>query len=275
MLSLCALAAVQPQFWSGKRVLIAGASSGLGAALATELSSRGALIALGARRIERLEAVASACAEVGAPSSIVELDVTADPDVLADRAKAAAALLGGPLDALVYTAGAGQRSAAAETPHELHARLMATNFEGAVALTRAVLPGMLARGHGSIAVVSSVQGFFGQPYRSSYSASKAAMIGYFDSLRAETAGAGVAVTVCAPGYIATEHAANALGGAADELPGPPKGMAAEALAARLADAVARGRAELVPSQPDGRAAMLLRRLWPGALFRIMERKARA
>ena len=52
-------------------------------------------------------------------------------------------------------------------------------------------------------------------------------------------------------------------------------MAAEALAARLADAVARGRAELVPSQPDGRVAMLRRRLWPGALFRIMERKARA
>ena len=92
MLSLCALAAARPQFWSGKRVLIAGASSGLGAALATELSSRGALIALGARRIERLEAVASACAEVGAPSSIVELDVTAAPDVLADRAKVAAAL---------------------------------------------------------------------------------------------------------------------------------------------------------------------------------------
>ena len=54
-----------------------------------------------------------------------------------------------------------------------------------------------------------------------------------------------------------------------------RGRSAEALAARLADAVARGRAELVPSQPDGRVVMLLRRLWPGALFRIMERKARA
>ena len=121
------------------------------------------------------------------------MDVTNDPDILAGHVLDAEMLVGGPIDCLLYTAGCGQRTQAVETSAEGHRRLMATNFEGAVALSRAVLPSMLESSSGNIVVVSSVQGFFGQPGRTSYAASKAAVVGYFDSLRAEVAPSGVKV----------------------------------------------------------------------------------
>jgi len=264
-------------FWSGKRVLLAGASSGLGEALAHTLSARGANLVLTARRADRLNAIATACREshgAAITPSILPMDVTSGAAALEEQAAEAARLLGGPIDVLLYVAGVGQRTLAVDTSAEGHAALMATNFEGAVALTRAVLPPMLAAGSGSIAVVSSVQGFFGQPGRSSYAASKAAMNGYFDALRAEVADQGVAVTVVTPGYIATDHAANAVGGDGVPDSNAKKGMPPETLAAMVADAVADGKAQLLASQLDGRFAIWLRALWPDALFKIMKGKAK-
>ena len=183
-------------------------------------------------------------------------------------------MLGGPIDVLCYAAGVGQRTLACDTSAEAHRRLMATNFDGAVTLTQSVLPPMLARSSGHLVVVSSVQGFFGQPGRSSYAASKAAMNGYFDAVRAEVAERGVGVTVVLPGYIATDHAASAVGGdgAADD--NAKKGMPPEELAAQIADAVEEGQPQLLASQLDGRLAIWLRALWPTAIFKFMEGKAR-
>ena len=158
-----------PQFWAGKRVIITGASSGLGAALASELSSRGATLVLAARRAPKLAEVVDACEGKATP---LVLDACAPPEQLEARAAEATALLGGRCDVLCCCAGLGQRSDAVETSAEAHARIMGANFEGAVSLTRALLPPMLARGDGAIVVVSSVQGFFGQPGRSSYAAAK-------------------------------------------------------------------------------------------------------
>ena len=259
-----------PDFWRGKRVLLAGASSGLGEALAIELSSRGASLVLAARRADRLATIAEQCGD----AHVLPMDVCADAATLEAGAAEAAALLGGSVDCLCYAAGVGQRTLATETAAEGHRQLMATNFEGAVALTRAVLPPMLAAGGGQLVVVSSVQGFFGQPARSSYAASKAAMISYFDAVRAEVAPRGVGVTVVAPGYIATDHSANAVGGdgAADE--NSSKGMAPDELARMIAAAVEGGKPQLIASQLDGKLAIVLRSLWPEALYWLMERKAR-
>ena len=100
------------------------------------------------------------------------------------------------------------------------------------------------------------------------------MVNYFDALRAEVSTRGVGVTVVVPGYIATEHAASALGrpsdGAGIE---KPRGVPPEALAAQIADRVAGGDSEILVSQPSGRFAVLLRALWPNALFRILQRQA--
>lgn len=263
-------------FWAGKRVLLAGASSGLGAALAQELSGHGATLVLAARRADRLAEIASACAVDSSRTApaILTMDVTENAQVLESQAAEAAKLLGGPVDVLCYAAGVGQRTSAVDTPTDGHRQLMATNFEGAVALSRAVLPPMLSQGAGHVMVVSSVQGFFGQPGRSSYAASKAATLAYFDALRAEVAAQGVGVTVVAPGYIATDHAASAVGGDGAADANSKKGMEPALLAEQIAGAVARGQPQLVASQLDGRVAMLLRALWPQALFRVMEAKAR-
>ena len=266
-------------FWAGKRVLLAGASSGLGEALAHELSARGSRLVLAARREERLRGIAEHCVAFSPdgdapPPNIMPMDVTNEGAILEAQAAEAAALLDGPVDVLCYAAGVGQRTTASETSAAGHQQLMATNFEGAVTLTRAVLPSMLERNCGHIVVVSSVQGFFGQPGRSSYAASKAAMIGYFDAVRAEVASQGVGVTVVAPGYIATDHSATAIGadGATDN--NAKKGMPPEELATQIADAVEKQQPQLLASQLDGRLAILLRALWPTALFKIMEGKAK-
>ena len=261
-------AAAPSTFWQGKRVLLAGASSGLGEALAQALSARGASLVLGARRSDRLAAVAAECTA----AEVLPLDVTAGVEELVAKSAEAAALLGGGVDVLCYAAGVGQRTMAAETSAAAHETVMATNFEGAVALSRALLPQMVERESGHVIVVSSVQGFFGQPARSSYAASKAALVGYFDSVRAEVAKHGVGVTVVAPGYIATDHSASAIGGGGVVDANSKKGMDPTELALMVLDAVERGQPELIASQVDGRVAMLLRRLWPDAFFKIMQWK---
>jgi dehydrogenase/reductase SDR family protein 7B len=261
-------------FWRGKRVFLTGASSGLGAALAQELSSRGARLVIAARREERLASVAASCTTAdGEPAATMQLDVCQPADALEAKAAEAVALLGGSCDVFVSCAGLGQRTDVVDTSPLAHSELMGANFEGAVALSRALLPPMLDRGSGSIVAVSSVQGFFGQPGRASYAAAKAATISYFDALRAEVASRGVGVTVVCPGYIATEHSASAVGGDGKADGNSAKGMAPEELARQMADAVAEGRAELVASQFSGKAAMLLRRLAPKLLFKYLERGA--
>ncbi len=262
-------------YWQGKQVLLTGASSGLGAALALELSRRGATLLLAARREDRLNAVADQVAASGGPAvgrpAVVSMDVT-DLDALPAKALAAQSALGS-VDVLLCSSGVGQRTAAAATSAEAHAAIMRTNFEGPVALTRALLPAMLERRRGHVVVVSSVQGFFGQPYRSSYAASKAAVHGYFDALRAEVAASGVSVTTVAPGYIATDHAASAVGGDGQPDENVAKGVAPEALAVEIADAVAKGTPELVSAPLNARVAIWLRACFPTALFWYMARKA--
>ena len=100
------------------------------------------------------------------------------------------------------------------------------------------------------------------------------MTGYFDALRAEVASKGVGVTVVIPGYIATDHSASAVGGDGAADANAKKGMPPAELATMMADAVARGQPQLLASQLDGRFAIFLRALWPSALFKIMEGKAR-
>jgi len=268
-----------PDYWRGKRVLLAGASSGLGEALAMELSMRGAKLVITARRADRLAAIAGKCArttsygEASSLPSFLAMDVTLDSPTLEAQAAEAAELLGGPVDVLCYAAGVGQRTLVKDTTADAHRQVMATNFEGAVALSRAVLPPMLEQGSGHLVVVSSVQGFFGQPGRSSYAASKAAMNGYFDALRAEVASKGVGVTVVAPGYIATDHSASAVGGDGGPDENAKKGMSPDLLAMQIADAVEKQQPQLLASQLDGRLAILLRAIWPALFFRIMEGKA--
>jgi dehydrogenase/reductase SDR family member 7B len=190
-------------------VWITGASSGIGEALAVEWSRTGARVILSARNAAELERVRARCAN---PSqhAVKPLDLT---DTAAIERTAAEVLRElGPVDILVHSGGVSQRSLASETDLETDRAIMELNYFGTIALTKAVLPSMIARRAGHIVPISSVIGYVGVPLRSAYAASKHALHGFFNALRAENEKHGIRVTIVCPGYIRTKVSENALRG---------------------------------------------------------------
>src|SRR5690606_32867966 len=114
----------------------------------------------------------------------------------------------GSIDIVVHNGGVSQRSLAHETRLEVDRRIMEVNYFGTVALTKALLPSMLQAKSGHFVVVTSVMGKIGTPQRSAYAASKHALHGFFDCLRAEVADHGLFVTLICPGYIQTDVSKN-------------------------------------------------------------------
>ena len=230
-------------------IWITGASSGIGRAFAEEAARRGARLVLSGRDADRLALAARACRESGAPEAHPLPFDLADPDpaVPTLAARTVEQLAGGAPDILVNNAGLGQRGAALETDAETERRLFAVNYFGPTALTRAVLPGMIARGRGRVAAVTSLLAKFGAPRRSTYAAAKHALHGWFDSLREEVRGDGVGVTLLVPGWVRTEISRRALeaGGGAHGVddPGQQRGLPPEECARRMWTALARGRDE--------------------------------
>lgn len=227
-----------------KTIWITGASSGIGAALARTLAARGASLVLSGRRPDALEAVAAEC---DTPVRIIPFEAT-DLEILPDVVAEATA--GGGIDLLVNNAGVSQRSIAVETDFATYRQIMEVDFFAPLRLTQLVLPHMVARGSGHLAVVSSIAGKLGAPLRTGYCAAKHAVIGYFDALRSEIEGPfGIGVSVIVPGAVRTQVAVNALGGdgqpvgAAD--PFTDGGMTAEDAALIIADGLAARRREIV------------------------------
>lgn len=195
-------------YYKNKVVWITGASSGIGEALAYALNKKGVRLILSARRENELERVKANCS--GNPDDIVvlPLDLT-KTSVLADKTKVAESFFGS-VDILFNNGGISQRALALEAELDSVRNLMEINFFGTIALTKAVVPGMIERGHGHVVVTSSVMGKIGTKYRSAYAASKHALHGWFDCLRQEVLGQGVNVTLVCPGYVKTDVTKNAL-----------------------------------------------------------------
>ena len=182
---------------------VTGASSGIGEATALAFAKKGALLALGARRVDRLNAVAQKCRDEGSPDvSVRRLDVGRRPEA---QAFVAAALRDfDHIDVLVNNAGVGWMGRLHEMPEAKVEELLATNLNGVIATTQAALQGMLARRKGVIINVASVVGFRASPYAAVYSATKHAMVGLSHALRGELSGTGVKVCVVYPGVTDTE-----------------------------------------------------------------------
>jgi len=189
-------------------VWITGASSGIGEALAVAAARRGARLVLSARRTSELERVRGRCA-TPADVAVLPLDLERFD---AGAAAAQAAGFFGPVDVLVNNAGISQRSLVADTSMEVYRRIMELDFFAPVALTKAVLPGMLARRRGHVVAISSVAGKVATPLRSGYAAAKFALHGFYDALRAEVWKRGITVTVIVPGFIRTDVSINAVTG---------------------------------------------------------------
>jgi short-subunit dehydrogenase len=173
---------IQARSYQDRVVWITGASSGIGAALAAAFAERHAILVLSARRRDRLDAVRTQCLHADR-HRVVPLDLT-DATAIPATAESVLSQLGR-VDVLVNNGGLTQRSLAKDTRLEVDRRIMETNYFGAVALTKAVLPCMLERRRGDIVVVSSLAGHFSTPLRSAYAASKHALHGFLDALRAE------------------------------------------------------------------------------------------
>lgn len=192
----------------GKVLWITGASSGIGEALAIEANRRGALLVLSGRNREALARVAGRC--TAGRTAILPFDMAARKERI-DAAGMASSYFSR-IDCLILNAGISQRSRFADTSQEVFDYILETNFNASVDLTRMILPGMLERGSGTIACVSSIAGLIGAPWRTAYSASKHALGGFFSSLRAELPGKGIQVTMAFPGFVRTGISMNALEG---------------------------------------------------------------
>lgn len=261
--------------FSGKTIWITGASSGIGEAMAVEWASHKPVLILSGRNTEKLEAVKRSCEEKGAVCHVVSIDLTHEETIVAATERVFSLVPA--IDVLVNNGGISQRSYAAETPMEVDRTLFETNFFGAVSLTKKVLASMIARQSGHIVVISSMVGKFGFPLRTAYSASKHALQGYFESLRAEVKSYNIRVTIVSPGRIHTRISLNAIDkdgnrhGKMDEA--QAKGMSAEQCARKIIRAVRKGKRDIL----IGRKELLMfyiRRIFP-RLYHHMVSKVKA
>jgi dehydrogenase/reductase SDR family member 7B len=190
---------------------ITGASSGIGEALASELNSQGHQVILSARNQTKLEALKNSL-KYPDRARILTFDL-ADTD-RSDSVVESAWNLFGSVDVVILNAGLSQRSLAQESTLDVFRKLIDVNYLGNVALSQHLLKKFLEKNHGHFVVISSLVGKFGTPYRSGYSASKHALHGYYDSLRAEMMmqNRDIAVSIICPGFVATDISYNALGG---------------------------------------------------------------
>lgn len=225
--------------FAGKVVWITGASSGIGEALVYELARAGATVVLSARRREALESVRQRAVRPD-DHHVLPFDMTQLDDMPQHVDQVLQKL--GRIDMLINNAGVSQRSLVQETALKVDRQIFETDFFGPVALVKAVLPHMLARGRGHLVVVSSLAGLHATPMRSAYSAAKAAIIAFHDALRAETTAAGLTVSVVCPGFVATEIGNAALVGdgspSAGRHPIPESSMSAAKFAEKAVAALA-------------------------------------
>lgn len=264
----------------GKRVLITGASSGLGEAIAHAFYKRGARLILASRNTEKLNEIKETLLQTYKPPelhvpTIVKLDLeelSTIPVVVKDLLKSL-----GHIDVLINNAGISYRGAAMNTDVSVDIKLMVVNYFGQVALTKAVLPSMLKNKSGHIVAISSVQGKVAIPYRSCYAASKHALQGFFDSLRAEVADSNVRVSVISPGYISTNLSVNAITGDGSAYGTmdvtTASGMKPEKVAEQIIGCLISGYEELVLAPVSHQLAIILRTLTPSLISRIMKSRA--
>jgi short-subunit dehydrogenase len=188
--------------FNGRRALVTGASSGIGAALAEALALRGAVVGLCARREDRLAATLERCREYSPGSRMWVCDLS-DPAAVDRLAGQVSDELGG-VDILVNNAGIPKRRHVTKLDNDTIAQVMAINYLSPVRLTLALLPQMLERGFGKIVNISSVAAVLSSPGETAYDASKAALSAFSEAMAIDLWDSGVKVLVVYPGVVDTE-----------------------------------------------------------------------
>ncbi|NLO51031.1 MAG: SDR family oxidoreductase [Bacteroidales bacterium] len=226
-------------------IWITGASSGIGRALALYYARAGGRLVLSSRNREALLEVERQCKPYAAGVLVLPLDLE-DNSSYSNLAQQVVATFG-TIDLLILNGGISQRSTVIETPAAVERRLMEINYFGTVALAKAVLPVMIRQQRGHLVVVSSIVGKFGWPLRSSYSAAKHALHGYFETLRTEHFNDNIFVTMILPGRVKTNislHSLKADGSSHGKMDaGQAGGISAEACARQIAKAINKKKKE--------------------------------
>lgn len=259
--------------YKDKVIWITGASSGIGEALALEFAKQEARLILSARREDELK-------RVGALTKLPELDLMILPFDLSNTSNAsglAAQVMNkfGRVDILINNGGQSQREEAIKTDEATERKLFEINYFSAVNLSKAVLPYMIRNKGGHIVVVSSIAGKFGFYLRSSYSAAKHALHGYFESLRLETEKKGIKVLMVCPGKVKTNISLNAstasgAHGKMDE--SHVDAMSADECAKQIISAISNNTEEILIGGRELKA-VTLRRFFPNWFGRIIRKQS--
>lgn len=253
-------------------IIITGASSGIGRALAYQLADQGAWLTLAARNVSQLEEVAAQCRQRGGKALVVPTDV-ARRDQCKNLIERTVAQYGR-IDTLINNAGISMwvKFKDLQTLDSLD-HVMQVNYFGSVYCTYYALP-YLKETQGRIVAVSSLAGKNGVPTRSGYAASKHAVVGFFDTLRIELADDGISVTVIYPGFVSTEIRKRAFGANGTSLGESPvretEVMTAETCARLIVPAIAQRKRELVMTL-RGKVGQWLKLIAPRFVDRIAQR----
>ncbi len=256
-----------------KVVWITGASSGIGEALALAFYRAGAKVVISARRIAELERVKNTLQASGERLFILPMDLTDIANMPSFTKRVIEQF--GRIDILVNNGGISQRSLAKDTPLDVDRKIMEVNFFGTIALTKSVLPYLIKQQSGQIVVISSISGKFGFYLRSTYSASKHALHGFFESLRMEICKDNVKVLLVCPGKIQSNISVNAITGSGEKHnkmdTEQQEGLSATVCAAQLLKGIEQNREELLIGGKELRAVWV-KRFFPRIFSKIIKRQ---
>ena len=251
-----------------KTVVITGASSGIGEAMACEYAAAGARVVLGARNGEKLEALCDRIEAVGGQAAWRATDVTKEEDcrLLIDTA---VERFGG-VDVMICNAGISMRALFDDLDLNVLRRLMDVNFWGTVYCTKYALP-WLQKSRGSLVGISSVAGIHGLPGRTGYSASKFAMTGFLETIRIENLKKGLHVMVACPGFTASNVRFSALTADGSQQGATPRKEEKMMTPEQVAHIVERGiarRKRLCLMEIEGRATHFVKKFAPALVDRL-------
>lgn len=222
------------KYFSGKTIWITGASSGIGEATAKVLSQAGATLILSARRQQELERVKASCTH---PDKVYLLTLDLEKHYEVDDWVNKAWLYTGKVDVLINNGGVGQFSKALETENDVEKKIMDINFFGNIKLAKANIKKMIEQDFGKVLSIGSIAANFGQANLAAYSASKAALKLYYESLKEELLDTPIVVQVISPGFINTNVTINSLKADGSTVnknsTAQENGMAADVFAAKL------------------------------------------
>jgi len=258
-------------YFDNKVVWVTGASSGIGEALAMTFGKEKVKLVISARRAEELERVKTACGLTPADVLTLPLDISdhSSLDAAAQKVKEHF----GQIDILINNAGLSHWSKIKDTSMDVIKTILNTNLLGSVGLTKAVLPYMLEKKKGNIVVISSILGKIVTPKQGAYNASKHALQGFFDTLRAEISGDGIKVLLVCPGFVRTNVAKNSL-----DRDGKPinkdnnliaGGLDPLYVSQQVLQAIQSNKEEIIVAGPKEKFAILVKRFAPGLFSKFI------